>query len=103
MRSSEHYFNGLWEDANYLGRPSFLSDEPALTRFLKKHARRRFWDSVLSFRIVTPGPSFVHMLTSLRRTIEILSNEPIMVDTGQYKERLQQRTYADQEHEIANF
>jgi hypothetical protein len=102
MRYSEQHFHGLMQEANHLGHPSFLSDKPTLTRLLKQHARRRFWDSILSYRVVTPGPSFVQMLTTLRRTIEILSKEPIMVDTGQFKERLQQRTYADMENQIAN-
>lgn len=102
MRYSQQYFNGFTPEANCLGHPSFLSNEPALKGFLKHYARRRFWDSVLSYRIVTPGPSFVRMLTALRQTISILSREPIMVSTGQFQPKYQQRTYADMLGQIAN-
>ena len=102
MRYSEGYFHGLTQEANHLGHPSFLSDEPTRKGFLKAYARRRFWDSVLSCRIVTPGPAFVHMLTILRETMAILSTEPIMVSTGQYQPKYQQRTFADMQGQIAN-
>jgi hypothetical protein len=102
MRYSQQYFNGFTPDANCLGHPSFLTNEPALKGFLKHYARRRFWDSVLSYRIVTPGPSCVRMLTTLRQTMAILAQEPILVDTGQYQPKYQQRTYADMENQIAN-
>jgi hypothetical protein len=104
MLYSQQCFNGFTPDANYLGHPSFLSNEPVLKGFLKHYARRRFWDSVLSYRIVTPGPSFVRMLTTLRQTMAILAlpHEQILVATGQYQPKYQQRTYADMLGQIAN-
>jgi len=102
MNYSEQYFNGLTQEANHLGRSSFLSDEPALKRFLSKHTRRRFSDIFYSLRVAERGPLFVQMLTRLRQTMAILVKEPILVDTGQYQPKYQQRTYADMENQIAN-
>jgi hypothetical protein len=96
-------FLGLTPSANAFGRPTFLADEAAVAALLhKKLARRRVWDDVFRSRMTTPGPSFLKMLKSLRAVMAILSREPVMVDTGQYRPRLQQRTFADQLGEIQN-
>jgi hypothetical protein len=42
------------------------------------------------------------MLRLLRQTMEILAKEPILVETGQYQPKYQQRTYADMVGERAN-
>jgi Type IV secretory system Conjugative DNA transfer len=102
LYSSQQHFNGLAQSANYLGRPSFLSNEPTLTRFLREHTKRRFSDVFYSLRIPERGRLFVQMLTKLRQTMAILVQEPILVDTGRYQHKYQQRTYADMENEIAN-
>jgi hypothetical protein len=99
---SGHLFLGLYESANRFGRPNFLDDTEAVAKLLKKHAKRRLADSVFISRVTTPGPSFIAMLKSLRETMGILANEPVMVDTGQYRPVFRQRTYADMTGEIAN-
>jgi hypothetical protein len=45
------------------------------------------------------------MLRILRQTMEVLAKEPILVDTGQYRPRvqMQNRSFTDMEGEIANF
>ncbi len=94
-------FPGLDASANYFGHPSFLDDPRAEEVILKKYAKKRYYDDVFRSRIVTPGPSFIRMLRSLRQTMAILAREPILVDTGQYRPRLQPRLYSDMEGEIA--
>jgi hypothetical protein len=102
MTYSGNYFNGLTQQANYLGHPSFLSDEPALKRFLSEHGRWRVTDIFYTNRVPERGPAFIRMLTTLRKTMSILGREPVMIDTGQYQAKYQQRTFADMENQLAN-
>ena len=43
----------------------------------------------------------VKMITELRYTMDKLAERSILVDTGQYKPKCQNRTFADMENEIA--
>src|SRR5205823_7395525 len=43
----------------------------------------------------------VKMMTELRYTMDMLAQYPILVDTGQYQPKYQNRTFADMENEIA--
>jgi Type IV secretion-system coupling protein DNA-binding domain len=96
-------FKGFYEDANRFGRAGFLANEQAVANLLKKHAKKRVWDDVFASRMVTPGPSFIAMLRSLRAAMEVLAERPILVDTGLYKDVLRPRTYSDTQAEIGNF
>jgi hypothetical protein len=103
LKSSGGLFIRFHDSADELGQPGFLTDGEGLKRFLARYATRRFWDSLLSSHVVTPGPDFVHMLRCLREVMAILAHAPLMSDTGLFQPKYQTRTYADQEHEIANF
>jgi hypothetical protein len=92
---------GFYRSANIYGESGFLTNMREVNYLLKTQAKKRFWDTIIDSRIVHPGPSFVRMLTSLRQTMAVLSREPILVDTGQYRPRLQNRTYQDMENQIA--
>jgi hypothetical protein len=43
----------------------------------------------------------VTMLTELRYVLTVLAESPIMIDTGQYQAKYQNRTYQDMENQIA--
>lgn len=45
--------------------------------------------------------ALVNMITELRFAMAVLSEQPVMVDTGQYQPKYQYRTYADMENEIS--
>ncbi len=95
-------FLGFEESAFVLGEARFLESQQAVDRLVKKYARARWWDTITESRIVYPGPAFVRLLRALRSVLGILAAEPVMVDTGQYRPRLQPRLYSDVEGEIAN-
>jgi hypothetical protein len=101
MSFAHYQFDGLESGASYLGHPDVLKDEKILAYLRKKFAKRRFWDTVLTSHMVYPGPSFLQFLTALRQVMAILAKEPILVDTGQYRPKLQPRLYSDVEAEIA--
>jgi hypothetical protein len=46
--------------------------------------------------------AFLRMLTVLRQTMQVLAQEPILVDTGLFQPKYQLRTYTDQENLVAN-
>jgi hypothetical protein len=96
-------FQGFYDSANRYGNPHFLADSEAVAYLLKKHAHRRMWDSIVDWRDVSPGPSFLRMLTLTRQAMEALAREPIMAETGLYQPKYQQRTYTDMEGEISNY
>jgi hypothetical protein len=93
---------GLDEYARYFGQPGLHTSETQVAYILKKFAKYREWDSVLSSRVVYPGKAFLRLLTSLRQTLAILAKEPLMTPTGLYQPKYQLRTYADEENRIAN-
>jgi hypothetical protein len=75
----------------HFGRPAFLTDGAA-ARFVSIQKRKNRW---MAERIVA-------MLTELRYVLTVLSENPILVDTGQYVPKYRQRTYQDQENLISN-
>jgi hypothetical protein len=81
-----------------LGRGDFLSNQKAISQLLWQHDKRRYRKK----GIPSPAERFVRMLRLLRQTMEILAKEPILVETGQYQPRYQQRTIADLVGERAN-
>jgi hypothetical protein len=95
-------FTGLKDSAFQFGRADFLKNERAVAAFTKKHARKRYWDSIFSSHLITPGPAFIRMLRLLRQTMAVLAKEPVLTDTGLYQPVYRQRTYADMAGEIAN-
>jgi hypothetical protein len=96
-------FLGFEDSAFALGEAGFLERQQAVDRLVKKYARERWWDTLSESRIVYPGPAFVRLLRALRSVLGILAAEPVMVDTGQYRPRLQPRLYSDVEGEISNY
>ena len=96
-------FLGFEESANALGEAAFLTNERAVNALVKQFARSRWWDSVTQCRFVYPGEAFIRLLRALRSAIQILASEPVLVDTGQYRDKYQLQTYADVENEIGNF
>jgi hypothetical protein len=83
-------FAGFKDEAVVFGDPYFISTEFA-PQFI---ASRRD-------RVKAAASAVIRMLTELRYTMDILAQQPILVDTGQYKPKYQNRTFADMEHEIA--
>jgi hypothetical protein len=96
-------FLGFEDSAFALGEPGFLESQQAVDRLVKKYARERWWDTITEYRIVYPGPAFIRLLRALRSVLGILAAEPVLVDTGQYRPRLQPRLYSDVEGEISNY
>jgi hypothetical protein len=96
-------FLGFEDSASALGEAAFLSNEQAVNRLLRRYARERWYETVTQSRIVYPGPAFIRLLRDLRGVLTILALEPVLVDTGQYREKYQLQTYQDAENEIGNF
>jgi hypothetical protein len=71
------------------GTPAFLTD--AAAAFVQSQHNNYRW---MALRIVS-------MLTELRYVLSVLAASPIMVDTGQYQAKYQNRTYQDMENQIA--
>jgi hypothetical protein len=71
------------------GRPGFMDLAP---RFVSIQRRKNRW---MAERILS-------MLTELRYVLTVLSENPILVDTGQYVPKYRQRSYQDQENHISN-
>ena len=85
------------------GAPAFLANPQRVQAFILQHASQRVADSVFRGHIVYPGEAFVKLLTSLRHTMAILAQEPILVDTGQHEPMYDKpRTYADMQNETAS-
>lgn len=87
----ESKLNGFDKRADGFGDPRFLS-EGFTTKLIESAPKKK----------KAVAAAFVEMLTELRYTMEVIARKPIMVDTGQYKPKRQDRTYADMENQIAN-
>ena len=72
------------------GKSNFLNDYAA--RFVSLQKKKRRW----------MAERLVQMLTEFRYVLTVLSENPILVDTGQYVPKYRQRTYQDQENHISN-
>jgi hypothetical protein len=93
---------GFYERANAFGRAGFFANEQKALERLKQDAKTSVWDRLTPSSMVARASAFLRMLRSLREVMEILSKEPILVDTGQYAPVLRPRLYADVENQIAN-
>jgi hypothetical protein len=81
---------GLRKGANKFGNPAFI-DQVSVTEFLNS-CRKRKKDK---------AAKLVNMIRELRSAMTILAENPILVDTGQYLPKYQNRTYAEMENKIA--
>jgi hypothetical protein len=90
---------GFYGDSNRFGRAGFLANQKELDYLIKRHDS----DGGLFSRPRYPAAKFIRMLTALRETLTILAREPIMVETGTYRPRLQTQiqTFQDRENQIA--
>jgi hypothetical protein len=95
-------FLGLEPSANVYGRGDFLENGQAVAHLLKKHDEPTFGDKFLGRPQLYKAAGFLTMLRDLRQALAVLAREPILVDTGQYQDKYQLRTYQDQENLVAN-
>jgi hypothetical protein len=90
----ENYFRGFKKvgeaTAEVFGDPYFIHKDYA-SKFIASHRKRDKQTSI----------ALVNMITELRYTMDVLAHYPILVDTGQYQPKYQNRTYADMENQIA--
>jgi hypothetical protein len=84
-----HSVRAFRDDMASFGTPAFLTD--STTHFVSREPKKTRW---MAERIVT-------MLTELRYCLGVLAQTPILVDTGQYQAKYQNRTYQDMENQIA--
>ncbi len=90
------------EESGVFGHLVFISEEYA-AKFIASRERKGFFGSVTreSQQQMEAAKRVIHMITELRYTMEVLTTQPILVDTGQYQAKYQNRTFADRENEIA--
>jgi hypothetical protein len=96
-----YYFQEVYESG--FGKPSFI-DKDSIAQFLKAHDRKGGFGYVsrLKREEKEAAAALINMITELRYTMTVLSQNPILVDTGsQYQPKYQNRTFADMENEIA--
>jgi len=81
------------QSARKFGEPWFVEPQrgAGYIASVAKYAKKEKW----------MAESVVDLLTELRYTMLVLAQNPIRVETGQYTERLQNRTYQDMENQIA--
>jgi hypothetical protein len=80
-----------------------LENRAVIDYLLRKHAKRRYWETLSKSRMVTPGPSFLRMLTLLREVMAVLSKDSVLIDTEKYQPKYQMRLYSDMEGDISNY
>jgi hypothetical protein len=98
------YFKGFSKGANIFGEPKLINKEAAthLINFSERKSlfggpRRR------SGKELKAAAALINMITELRYTMDTLATKhPILVDTGQLVPKYSNRTYADQQAEVAN-
>jgi hypothetical protein len=84
---------GFEPGAEQMGKPWFVipvNSRAYLSQITKGSKKRYIW----------MAEALVSMLTELRYCMEVLSREPIMVDTGKMQPRYQMQTHADREAEL---
>jgi hypothetical protein len=103
----EHnYFQGFQKvkgaTAEMFGDPNFINPDFA-AQFIASRQQKNLFGSVTaqSRRETESARRAVNMITELRYTMDVLVENPILVDTGQYQPKYQTRTFSDQENEIA--
>ncbi|MGI0023523.1 MAG: type IV secretory system conjugative DNA transfer family protein [Nitrososphaera sp.] len=97
-----HNLKEFKEEAAVFGDPYFINQEYS-TKFINSREKNGLFCSVTrqSEREMESASRLVKMIRELRYTMEALSKEPILVDTGQYQPKYQNRTFQDMENEIA--
>jgi hypothetical protein len=95
-------FLGLEASANVYGRGDFLENEQAVAHLLRQHDVPTFGDQFFGRPQLNKAAGFLTMLRDLREALAVLAKDPILVDTGQYTDKYQMRTYQDEENRIAN-
>jgi hypothetical protein len=88
---SPNYFKALTKGANVFCSPSFLNQD-AVAQFLNSCPKRKR----------DKATKLVTMIRELRYTMDTLAKYPILVDTGQLIPKYTNRTYSDQQAEVAN-
>jgi hypothetical protein len=86
-----HYFKGFKKGAEVFGNPNFIH-KASVAKFIGASSLKRARNA---------SAAAVKMITELRYTMAMLAQHPILVDTGQYQLKYQNRTYADMENQIA--
>jgi hypothetical protein len=87
-----HYFQGFFKGkgVEVFGDPSFINKESDC--FIESCRRKKKPAAI----------ALVNMITELRYTMETLAKQPILLDTGQLIPKYSNRTYSDQQAEVAN-
>jgi type IV secretion system coupling TraD/TrwB family protein len=102
----DNYFRGFKKaggaTAEIFGDPYFINKDFA-TQFINSRQQKSLFGSITdqSRREMESARRLVNMITELRYSMAILAENPILVDTGQYQPKYQNRTYADMENQIA--
>jgi hypothetical protein len=102
----DHYLLGFQyvrgATAEIFGDPYFVNPDFA-NKFIASRLRKGLFGKVTSDsqREMEAARRLVAMITELRYTMATLANHPILIDTGQYQPKYQNRTYQDQENQIA--
>ena len=86
-----HCFKGFKKGAEMFGDPNFINKD-SVAKFIGASSLKRARNATTAA---------VKMMTELRYTMDMLAQYPILVDTGQYQPKYQNRTFADMENEIA--
>jgi hypothetical protein len=102
----DNYFRGFKKvgeaTAEAFGDPYFINQDFA-TKFIDSRQQKSLFGSVTaqSRREMESASRLVNMINELRYAMAILAENPILVDTGQYQPKYQNRPYADMENQIA--
>lgn len=86
----DNYLRGFKDGVEVFGDPYFINKDFA-PKFIDSRWKREKPAAI----------AVVNMITELRYTMAILAEHQILVDTGQYQPKYQNRTYADMENEIS--
>jgi hypothetical protein len=88
-----NYFKGFFKGkkrVEVFGEPNFLNRD-SVSDFLASYRRKK----------QPSAASLLNLITELRYTMAILAEQPILVDTGQYQPKYQNRPFSDMENQIA--
>jgi hypothetical protein len=102
----DNYFRGFQKvrgaTLEAFGDPYFINQDFA-TKFINSRQKNSIFGSITAHSKyeMESARRLVNMITELRYTMAVLSEQPILVDTGQYQAKFQNRTFADMENEIA--
>jgi hypothetical protein len=85
-----NYFQGFFKGARVFSDPNFIHKD-SVSMFLNSCRKKK----------KQAAQALVNMITDLRYSMAILAENPILVDTGQYQPKYQNRAFADMENQIA--